>query len=69
MEKGSQLKSDGLDLKGLIGTIDKPEKDKNICNTVGPWTPFRPPVPGNLYQLSHHPPVSSTLATTCEDKG
>jgi hypothetical protein len=34
-------------------TSDTTDKDKNICNILGPRAPFRTPGPGNLYRLPH----------------
>lgn len=36
-------------------TSDTTEKDNNICNTFGPWAPFRTAVPRRLYQF--RPPI------------
>jgi hypothetical protein len=51
-----------LGLKGLIcksTNNDTTEKDKNICNIVGPRSPFEALGPGNLYRLP--PPVSALM--------
>jgi hypothetical protein len=49
----------GLGLKGLIcksTNNDTTEKDKNICNVIGPGAPFR--MAGSRYPLPPPPPTS-----------